>query len=177
MSVKDEVMQKIMMHKARVSIKMSDLANDLGARGRRHDNSYTGDNELAILMKIRESDNASDIVRYEQLLHEIHAKNNDCEPDFHKGNISEMNMFQLIEYIVDKIAYYDEMVVNENAQKDFDHYKNYVLSDLNVSDDLRGVIEETVLYVIDRNKSIVKNLAKETNPKYEVIKDGETKTE
>ena len=177
MSVKDDALRKVFMHKARVSTRMSDLANDLGARGRRHANSYTGDTELSLLMKIEESDSAEDVRRYHELLDEIHAKNNDYEPNFHKY-IGEMNMIQLIEFIVDRVAVYDRLVVEDGYPNAFEGYVSNIMMDLpNISDDLRGVIRETILYVVDRNKSIAKNLAKEVKPEYEVIEDGSDEEE
>lgn len=157
MSENKNILKEIMLHRQRVSLKMSTIANDIAANGRRHDNSYTGDIEYRLLEKIAKENNPKDKSHYQSLLESIHAETNDYLPDFHDG-IENMNMLQLLEYIADRIARID---AREDRPTTIEGYKKEVIDSLSsLSPDLEKIIGNTVEYFINRNKSILKTLDK-----------------
>lgn len=155
-----DIIKKVLMHRSRVSVKLSSIANDIAARGRRHDNSYTGGTEMNLLIKIANEKDANKKLELKKVLKGIHTNNNDYIPDFHDNGISGMNMIELLEFIADKISEYDLMVINDNAPNDLDAYHKYVINGLTLSSDLSSVIKETIMYFINRNESIRKSLPK-----------------
>ena len=156
-----DIIKDILIKRTRVSIKLSTIANDLAARGRRHDNSYTDTMEMNLLEKIQDSDNEVDKKRNEKLLNGIHSNANDYMPAFHNGNVSHMNMLQLLEYIAHRVTEYESSVVSDNKSMNKVECVGYVLDGFNhLSEDLSGVIVNTVIYMIDRNESIRNNLPK-----------------
>ena len=148
------IIKEILLHRQRVSVKLINIANDIAARGRRHDNSYTGDVEITLIEKIIKEPDKKEY--HKKLLDSLHAKNNDYLPDYH-GGIEEMNMIQLLEFIADKIATIDE----RGEQLDLKSYQKEIISMLPpISFDLQYVIEHTIEYFIDRNGSILRSLQK-----------------
>lgn len=156
-----DIIKDILIKRTRVSIKLSSIANDLAARGRRHDNSYTDKIEMDLLEKIQDSDNEVDKKRNEKLLRGIHSSVNDYLPAFHDGNVCYMNMLQLLEYIAHRVTEYETSVVTDNKTMNKVECVGYVIGGFNhLSEDLSGVIMNTVMYMIDRNESIKNNLPK-----------------
>ena len=159
MNKKKDILKEIMLHRQRVSLKLSAVANDIAANGRRHDNSYTGDVEYNLLKKIASDSDIDNKRHYMELLDSVHAEANDYYPEFH-GGIEHMNMIQLLEYIADRIVRID---ASEDRPTTIEGYQKAVINSLEpVSFDLQGVIENTVEYFLDRNKSILKSLNKQT---------------
>lgn len=164
--LKNEVVKDMLLHRQRVSLKLSTIANDIAVRGRRHDNSYTEDTELELSIKLKKADNVEDIERISKILHNLHAKNNDYLPDFHNGDVSKMNMIQLLEFIADCVTKCDEELLGLNIEFDdnesvFGFYYKYIMDELpEISDDLLSIIKNTVDYMIDRNSVILKSLPK-----------------
>lgn len=160
MAIKNDIMKELLIKRTRVSIKLSSIANDIAARGRRHDNSYNSDSEIDILIKIKESKDPEMVNRYTEMLKSIHGNNNDYCPEFHDNDLSKMDMIQLLEFIAHKINEYDELIVEYNLPVNVGDYAVYVLDGLTVDEQLKGVITNTINYVVDRNGSIIKNLPK-----------------
>lgn len=157
MSVKKDILKEIMLHRQRVSLKLSTIANDIAANGRRHDNSYTGDTEYALIEKITKEKDPTNKAHYIELLNSVHEQNNDYYPEYNYG-IENMNMLQLLELIADKIVRIEE---REDRPSDVNDYKREIISSLgHISGDLQGVIENTIEYFIDRNKAILKIISK-----------------
>ena len=104
---------------AEISVK-EQIANDIAARGRRHDNSYTGGTEMNLLIKIANEKNANKKLELKKVLKGIHTNNNDYIPDFHDNGISGMNMVELLEFIADKISEYDLLVINDKVPNDLE---------------------------------------------------------
>lgn len=154
---KIDIIKEILLHRSRVSVKLSSIGNDIAARGRRHDNSYTGDVELSLINKI--IDEPEEREHNMELLKAVHSKNNDYYPEYHDG-IKGMDMIQLLEYIADKIVQIDE---RKEDLSDND-YVNIIISDIaskySLSVDLASVISNTILYFLDRNAAILKSLQK-----------------
>lgn len=161
MSIRNDIVKELLLKRARVSIKMSSIANDIAARGRRHDNSYTDDSEMSLLIALRETDDEELKTQMEKLLKGIHALNNDYIPGYH-SSAEDMNMIQLIEYITHRITEYDELVVNKGYPKEVSDYQKFVWEELYIEEysGLYYVVGNTVEYIVDRNNSIIKNLPK-----------------
>lgn len=155
---KNDIIKKILMHRSRVSIKLSTIGNDIAARGRRHDNSYTGETEMSLINKIISEPDKKE--KYTELLSAIHSKNNDYCPEYH-GGINEMDMIQLLEYIADEIVKVDERGDSFSTNEYVDKVLLSITSKYQISDDLNSIISNTVLYFLDRNKTILKNLEKQ----------------
>lgn len=157
---KNDIIKRVLMHRSRVAVKLSSIGNDIAARGRRHDNSYTGDVELTLIGKIiDEPDNREHNM---ELLRGVHSKNNDYCPEYHDG-INGMNMIQLLEYIAEKIVQLDEkkMKLSDND------YVRLIIDDISsnypISVDLACIISNTILYFLDRNGEILKSLQKNSS--------------
>lgn len=171
---RNSIIKEILLHRQRVSLKLTNIANDIAARGRRHDNSYTGDVEIALIEKIIKEPEKKDY--HKQLLDSLHAKNNDYLPDYH-GGIEEMNMIQLLEFIADRIATIDE----SGEKRDLEFYQKEIIASLPpISFDLEGVIKHTIEYFVDRNGSILRSIQKSlseevTNHTYAFGDGSETK--
>lgn len=163
--ISNKILKEIMMHRQRVSLKMSSIANDLAANGRRHDNSYTGDVELNLINKIAAETDPDEKLHYKELLDSIHSENNDYCPDYHKG-ISGMNMIQLIEYLSELVVRIEE---RQDGTSLTDMKKEIQDSTGPLSDDMRNVINNTIEYIVDRNKAILKSLNKQVES--QVAKD------
>jgi hypothetical protein len=159
---KIDVTRRLLIKRGRVSLKLSSIANDIAANGRRHDNSYTDSTELNIIMKIENSDDEEEKKKYKEILKGIHENNNSYLPGYHDNDLSKMNMIQLIEFICHRVTEYDIKVIEEGAPSYIDNYIEFVCDGLNMTDDLRGVISETVRYVVEKNKTILKNLPKQS---------------
>lgn len=168
---KNDIIKEVLMHRSRVSVKLSSIGNDIAARGRRHDNSYTGDAELTLIGKI--IDEPENREHNMELLQGIHSKNNDYYPEYHDG-INGMNMVQLLEYIADKIVQLDEkrMKLSDNE------YVKLIIDDISskypISVDLACIISNTIMYFLDRNGEILKSLQKnasQTETNYEIIEE------
>ena len=72
-----------------------------------------------------------------------------------------MNVLQLIEFITDKVVEFEESVLKpgELSTVDVNECKKYVISKFdNVSDDVKSIIGNTVEYICDSNKAILKTL-------------------
>lgn len=151
-----DILKEIMKHRQRVSIKLSSVANDIAARGRRHDNSYTESVEYNLIEKYTKTSDDEDKERYLKLLKDIHSERNDYLPEYH-GGIDKMNMIQLLELIAERIVLLDERY----GSNDIELYKSEIIENIGpISDDLKGVIENTIEYFINRNASILKSLQK-----------------
>lgn len=158
MNEKKDILKEIMLHRQRVSLKLSSVANDIAANGRRHDNSYTDHLEYRLLEKIAKEKDVDKKQHYKELLESIHIKANGYYPEFN-GGIEHMDMVQLLEYIADRIARID---AREDRPTTIHEYQDEVIKSLGtVSPDLEGVIRNTVDYFIMRNKSILKTLNKQ----------------
>lgn len=158
---KNELLKLFLLHRSRVSLKMSKLGNDLAARGRRHDNSYSGSTELCIMEKISNTSDEDEKAHNKKLLYSIHASKNDYLPEFFENGILDMNVLQLIEFITDKVVEFEESVLKpgELSTVDVNECKKYVISKFdNVSDDVKSIIGNTVEYICDSNKAILKTL-------------------
>lgn len=160
---RNEVIKKILFNRTKVNLKLSSIANDLASRGRRHDNSYTDNTELTLMVNMYNATTDESKLHYKEMLDNIHANANDYLPAYHGNDLSKMNMIQLLEFIVDRVSRYETLVSNESCDNSIESYTDYVLKDLEVTDELRGIILNTVEYIIDRNKSIMKNLPKSSN--------------
>ena len=162
-----EIIKELMLNRTRINLKMSMLAGDLMIRARRHDNSYTSEDEMNLLLMMKDTNDEFKKERYWELVEEFHAKANDYLPAFHEFDISKMNILQLTEYIIHMVCTYDKKVVESNADKSIEAYTEFVISGLGcsmLSDDIKGIIRETVEYIVDRNASIIKNLPKGDDP-------------
>lgn len=154
-----DIYKEIMKHRQRVSLKMSTIANDIAARGRRHDNSYTDSMEYNLIEEYVNADNEDDKSHYGKLIRHLHSERNDYLPEYNDG-IKNMNMIQLLELIAEKVTIIDERYGTNN---DMDFYKEKVIELLNpedMSDDLKSIIKNTVEYYVDRNGTIMKSLKK-----------------
>lgn len=154
---KNDIIKEVLMHRSRVAVKLSSVGNDIASRGRRHDNSYTGDVELTLINKIiNDPDNKEHNM---ELLRAIHSKNNDYCPEYHDGIIG-MDLVQLLEYIAEKVVQLDE---RKEKLSDND-YVNIIIGDISskysLSVDLACILSNTILYFLDRNAAILKSLQK-----------------
>ena len=171
---KNDIIKMFLLHRSRVSVKMSKLANDLGARGRRHDNSYSNPTELHIIENIINAKNDEDRAHNEKLLSNIHSSKNDYLPDFFDNGIKDMNILQLTEFIVDKVVEFEEENIRTNNASKINKEKcqNYVITRSGgISEDMKSIILNTVDYICDSNAAILKTLMRSeegvTNGTYE----------
>ena len=153
---KNMVIKQLLNHRSRVAMKMSIIAQDLMTRSRRHDNSYSGDTEIAIAVKAN-SPIPSIRERNKKLLKGIHDTMNDYCPAYFKGGIKDMTMIQLIEFIADRMARCEEESVTEDGRPkeiSFEDYYNFMKGDLgdDVPDALQSIILNTIQCIIDNNK-------------------------
>ena len=146
---KENILNQILTHRNAVSVRMSSIGNDLAARGRRHDNSYSSITESGLIEKMFSKVDEETKERSMKLLESIHDSQNDYRINHHDNGVKDMNIIQLVEYITDKMASVEEEINNPTVED----YVSYVLSDVDdASDDLKSVIRNTVLYILNKNK-------------------------
>lgn len=163
------IIVEILKHRARVYNKLKSIGDDLVIRGRTHDNSYTEPTEAAIYSKMLDTKDDMSKKKYKTMLDGIHMMNNDYYPKFHDNDLSKMNMIQLIIFITDSVVKLEEKALDTGTALSLEVYKEHVIRSFGttLSPDLEGIIGETVEYIVDRNKSILKNLPK-NDYKYDV---------
>ena len=151
-----QVIKQMMFHRTKVALKMSTIANELVMRGRRHDNSYSSETELAIATKLLDKNLSEEEVSYnKELLDQIHGTFNDYDPRYFEQGFHEMNLIQLIEYIADKMARYEEEHLKDGKDEYIskipsEEYHEYVLSGLGkIPTILAEFIENTIDFLID----------------------------
>lgn len=180
-------------HRTRVSNKLSVLGNDLAIRGRRHDNSYTDDTESTLFIKAKTAKDISERERYSQLLNRLHEQNNDYLPNYHDRGLSGMNLVQLMEFICDGMATFEEDVIKSkddgNTMVDLEpkDYYDAVLERIpeDTPEVVKDMIQNTIDYIVDKNSAIKRMIEKRemlyradmAKRKEEALHRGETKEE
>lgn len=153
---RNQVVKDLLRHRAKVSARMSTIAYDLSKRGRSHDNTLTSSTEMSIAMQTL-SGTPEQIAEKKKLLDAIHGSQSDYDPRYYQNGLHEMNLNQLIEFICDKMAKYEEMypqqlgddaiIFNATVRE----YTDYVLSyfDKKLPDVLNNLIENTIAWMVD----------------------------
>lgn len=165
---KMNVIKWLIGHRDKVSEKLSSLGNDLAIRGRRHDNSYTDDTECELFIQMENAETQEQKDHYKELLHSIHGKVNDYDPlYFEEDGTVGMHILQLLEYICDKMAYYEATHIKVSAMPTQEYY-DFVLEDLGeISDDLIIIIKNTIDYIYNKNMVIKRTMKQEEKHNYE----------
>ena len=158
-SAKAKVIKHMMFHRTKVALKMSTIANELVKRGRRHDNSYSSDTEISLAVKAQDMSLSKEDREYNKgLLVHIHGTFNDYSPLYFEQGLRNMNLIQLIEYIADKMAEYEEEYPHQEGDEYIPEipareYFDYVVKDLgNIPTILVELIENTISWMIDNIK-------------------------
>lgn len=166
----------LMNHRTRVANKMSVLGNDLAIRGRRHDNSYTGDTESELFIKAKTSKDINNRMRYGLMVQNLHEGSNDYLPGYHENGLSDMNLVQLIELICDNMAALEERISNPNngdteVKLNPEDYYDAALERIpeDTPDIVKDMIRNTVDYIVDKN-AVIKGMIE----KREALRRGET---
>ena len=145
---KENVLKQVLSHRTKVSMRMSLIGNDLAANGRRHDNSYSSTTESGLINMMFESNDNDKKKRSLELLESIHDSQNDYRINHHDNGVKDMNILQLIQYVADKMASVEE----EIEKPSIEDYEKYVMSDIeNASDDLKSVIKNSIMYLLNKN--------------------------
>lgn len=121
--VKDQsalnTIKSIVKHKESVKKRLTFLAEELHKRAKSHDDSKLKPPELDWLIEMDKepryqygSPEYFDKMKRWNKFFEHHYKNNRHHPDHFKGGITDMNLADLCEYIVDIISYFDELHVS-----------------------------------------------------------------
>lgn len=156
---KNVVIKQLLAHRSRVATKMAIIAQDLMARSRRHDNSYSENAEMVIAVNANSPD-SSVRKRYKKILKGVHDAMNDYCPAYFKNGIKGMTLIQLIEFISDRMARCEEeSATDENGvpmKFSSEDYYNFMKDDFGIelSDDFRKVIMNTIECITDNNKYI-----------------------
>ena len=162
---RNRLIKWLMRHRTRVGNKMSALGNDLAIRGRRHDNTYTDDMESELFIKAKTASTYEERLRATEGLYNLHARNNDYYPEFHKGGLSDMNMAQIIELICERMALYEETILengNTILSIEPDRYYEFVLLGFpeDMPDIIKDIVRNTIDYIVDKNSVIKKMIEK-----------------
>lgn len=157
---KNHVRKWLVKHREIVSAKMSHIANDLAANGRRHDNSYTDDTEAELFIKVLNSKSETEKQRHMDVLDGLHNHRNMYHPVFFEGDIRKMNLLDLIQYVCDSMSRCEEYV---GGTPKFDYYCDFLDKTLklssNVTDDMLASLHETIRYILDRDGVLKERLA------------------
>ena len=163
----ENILKQVLDHRIKVSMIMSLIGNDIGARGRRHDNSYSYKTEMDLIEKSFDCEKERR-GHYMGLLDGIHASQNDYMVKHFDNGVKDMNILQLIEYIADKMASVDEEYDNPTVEI----YENYVLKDVkDASDDLKSVIKNTIMYLLNKNGVLNKMIERKEVEVYGTIEE------
>lgn len=146
----DDVIKEVLVHRERVSTKMSLMANDLAKRGRRHDNSKTGDTELDLYLRAKNEPAVNNRILAESL----HAATNDHHISFFGGNVAKMNLFQLMEFVADQMVHVEDAITNPTI----DDYMDVITHQLNNPSDSNSDENNTIILSIISNtiESLIK---------------------
>jgi len=171
---KNVVLKQLLAHRSRVAMKMSIIAQDLMARSRRHDNSYSEETEMVIAVKAN-SPIPSIRNKNKQLLKGVHDAMNDYCPAYYKNGLKGMTLIQLIEFISDRMARCEEESVTDDGlpkKLSTEDYYNFMKGDFGVelSDTFHDVIMNTIECIIDNNKYIKGILQKKEMELQEYVK-------
>ena len=164
----NNILKQVMDHRIKVSMRMSLIGNDLAARGRRHDNSYSQSTEMDLIKKSFNDETEEKRKHSMELLEGVHASHNDYMVNHFDNGIKDMNILQLVEYITDKMASVDEEVEEPTIEV----YEEYVLNGVeDASDDLKSVVKNTIMYILNRNGVVKKMIDRRENEVYGKVEE------
>lgn len=171
---KNVVLKQLLMHRNRVAMKMGIIAQDLMARSRRHDNSYSEETEMSIAIKAN-SPIPSIRKKNKALLKGVHDAMNDYCPNYFSNGLKGMTLIQLIEFISDRMARCEEESITDDGlpmNLSAEDYFNFMKEDfgMELSEELHSIVMNTIECIIDNNKYIKGMLMKKEMELQEYVK-------